>query len=148
MLMQIFTRLIALGTILSLSLVPFLAKAESVDFRVVFPNGGESLEHSNVYPLQWSGTTGEVELSLMGREGITPIATTMSRRDGTGIYLWRVPTNLSVGQDYRLVVTSGAVNDISDRTFKVINLVDTPQAKRNQLTNIFQILNHLISRWQ
>lgn len=148
MFMQIFTRLIGLGTILSLSIVPFLAKAESTGFQVTFPNGGESLEHRNVYPLQWSGMTGSVKLSLISDGGITDIATTKSRADGSGIYLWPVPSTLPVGQNYRLVVTSGEVSDVSDQTFNVINFVDTLQAKKNQIANIFQIIDNLISRWQ
>ena len=148
MFMQIITRLIGLGTILSLSVVPFLAKAESSSLQVNFPNGGESLEHQNVYPLQWSGVTSEVKLSLLSGEGITDIATTKSRADGTGIYLWAVPSTLPVGQDYRLVVTSGEISDVSDQTFNVINFVDTPQAKANQLANIFQILDSLVNYWK
>ena len=153
MITQITIRLIALGTILSLSLVPFLAKAESANLNINFPNGGESLEQRNIYPFQWSGVASGVTLSLVSGENdknIFLIATVPSQAAEHGVYLWTVPTDLPVGQNYRLIIEdgTGTVLGASDRPFNIIKPIETKQAKVNQLANIFQILENILNRWK
>jgi hypothetical protein len=89
---------------------------------VTAPNGGELWTRGTRRTIRWSrlGTAGAVRIVLLRRGRFVLRIAARTANDGS--FLWRVPTNLIPGGDYRIRVAAQAnrrVTDVSNATFRI-----------------------------
>ncbi|MTJ48509.1 peptidoglycan DD-metalloendopeptidase family protein [Dolichospermum sp. UHCC 0259] len=92
------------------------------------PNGGESLQAGSSYNLTWTDNIAEnVNIDLY--KGGNFLTTLFSNTASDGSENWTLPTNLAVGSDYSIKITSvnnGNVYDWSNGNFSVVVVTPPP----------------------
>jgi YD repeat-containing protein len=94
---------------------------------VVSPNGGESWKRNSTYSITWSytGNPGSyVKIELLKGGAVNRVITnsTSIGSGGSGSYSWRIPSNQTLGSDYKIRVTStsnGSYTDTSNNNFSI-----------------------------
>ena len=89
---------------------------------VTFPNGGEVLYIDTLVQIKWMppGNDNGVVIVLY-KKGIKYLTIAQEAKD-TGLYNWKIPTNIQAGKDYRIrirLLKDLSVNDFSDRDFEI-----------------------------
>ncbi len=85
---------------------------------VTSPNGGEVWYRGGTYEIRWeSEEGGTVDIDLYKGGSLYRAVVWGTTNDGS--YEWTVPTDVAVGSDYRVKVTSASVFDYSDGYFAI-----------------------------
>lgn len=95
--------------------------SSSPQITVSAPNGGEKIEQYSTTAITWGDNIdGNVKIELLkGSTVIELVASTES----DGLYEWKVPADLAVGDDYKVRVTSlddASLTDESDAAFEIV----------------------------
>lgn len=97
---------------------------------IVSPNGGENYLRGNVVPLSWTstGTVGANVSITLNKNGA--LASTLSASTpNDGAFDWTVPTDIALGTDYAIAITSVSLPAIGDSSNAFFTLSDaTPPA--------------------
>jgi len=104
-----------------------VAKFLEGEITVTVPNGGEAWKVSGTYNIKWkySGSLGKrvaIELFKGSQSVKTICASALIGTNGKGSYKWKIPSNLAVGANYKIRITSRDVPacwDGSDKYFKI-----------------------------
>ena len=99
------------------------AGAKKSSINVLYPNGGEVLKTGSTTNIRWQsqGVDGKV-IIILYKKGIKH-SVIAKQTVNSGIFRWKIPRNLPGGKNYRVRIRSLknlAVNDFSDRNFKVV----------------------------
>ena len=94
---------------------------------VVSPNGGESWKRNSTHAIIWSytgnpGSYVKIELLKGGAVNRVITSSTGIGSGGSGSYSWRIPSNQTLGSDYKIRVTStsnGSYTDTSNNNFSI-----------------------------
>ena len=85
---------------------------------VTTPNGGEKINTGSNYTIKWSAsTTGKVSINLY--KGSSKVKTVAKDIANTGTYSWSVPADLKDGDDYKIQLSDGSIDDKSDTNFTI-----------------------------
>jgi exo-beta-1,3-glucanase (GH17 family) len=98
------------------------AEATPFSFRIVAPNGGDSLTPGKTATIKWQGgkLLGAKKLDFSTNNGATWQAITASAdAAGAGTYAWTVPTARSTDCLVRISLPDGSGADQSDRVFTI-----------------------------
>jgi len=93
--------------------IPFVSAA---GLSIISPNGGEAWEQGTSHTIEWT-YTGNLDSSAwitINGAGTTRQYTTSIGSNGGGSYLWNIPDNFPLGNDY--TVTIGAIDYMSGST--------------------------------
>ena len=106
----------------------FVAKVQVLKIAVTSPNGGEAWKRYGSYNIKWkySGSVGtRVKIELL--KGTTLSRTISSSAPvgtkGSGYYKWKVPSNQTIGTNFKIRITSKkypSCLDSSDRYFGIV----------------------------
>ncbi|HWR98272.1 MAG TPA: PKD domain-containing protein, partial [Candidatus Methanoperedens sp.] len=95
---------------------------------VTVPNGGESWRRGSTYTITWTyagnpGAAVKIELLKAGALNRTISSSTSIGSSGSGSFSWKVPTNQTLGSDFKIRVTSttqSAYTDSSNANFTIV----------------------------
>jgi hypothetical protein len=92
-------------------------------FRVIYPNGGETLYAGTQIKIQWT-PPGENDgvIIVLYKKGIKFITVARGVKN-SGEYIWKIPADIPPAEDYRIrirLVKDLSVNDFSDRDFGIL----------------------------
>jgi len=114
-------------------LVVVAADATSTSsITVTSPNGGERLIPGSIYPIRWStrGTiTSAINIAMfnVGLNGERYGGSNITDIDNVGSYNWTVPRGNTTSDSYwKLLISSGNIQDESDNYFTIISSTVTP----------------------
>ncbi len=95
--------------------------------QVVYPTASEiTWDRGTSYEITWSGfTSSNVRIELC--RGLAVNRTVVSSTSNTGSYTWTVPSDQTIGSDYRIKITSTADGSQSDYSDNEFTIADVPQ---------------------
>jgi len=102
------------------------ASGDDSNFKVISPNGGESLQQGTAYMIEWNtgDIGGQVIIELRtgsGTDGSTALEISAQTKND-GRYRWKVPTTVGTGSNYQIRVRSIKSRDqvdTSDTSFSI-----------------------------
>jgi hypothetical protein len=106
----------------------FVAKFLEGGITITLPNGGETWKVSKSYNIKWKysgsiGTRVKIELLKGTKLNRTISGNAPIGANGRGSCKWKVPSNQTLGTNFKIRITSKQVTactDSSDRYFKII----------------------------
>jgi uncharacterized repeat protein (TIGR02543 family) len=130
--------------------------APAVGITVTVPNGGEIWQAGTAQILRWTytgspGATVKIELLKAGVLNRTISAGTAIGSAGNGSFNWLIPSFQTLGNDYRIRVTStsnAALTDTSDADFRINRAgiqVTAPNGGESWLTGTTQTIRWIYS---
>lgn len=110
---------ISQGSIEDFSDSNFSLTGISTDLTVTVPNGSETWQAGTIQSITWtaSGLTGDVNIYLYkggvfnSYIGTAPVS--------SGSYQWSIPVGQVFGNDYKIKITQGSIEDYSDNNFTI-----------------------------
>jgi len=103
--------------------------------KVLTPNGGEDVYKDSTYIIRWQTNSSDtVNIDLIEGDVTNSIADSVV--SGTDAFLWQVPANLSVGNDYKIKISSisnPVLSDTSDNNFNVMDKPTGVETKNNTI---------------
>lgn len=100
----------------------------TLELDLISPDGGEEWEKTSTKTIAWhyaGNLKGNVKLELLKNDKLNyvissgvPVGT-----NGSGTYLWKIPSNLQSSNDYKIRITSTtnpSITDTSNSTFSII----------------------------
>ncbi|MEX2728715.1 MAG: Ser-Thr-rich GPI-anchored membrane family protein [Candidatus Sigynarchaeum springense] len=97
---------------------------------VTSPTGSPTWVIGHTYTITWTTTGTVANVSIMVYKGSTPTATVTASTHNTGSFQWTIPSTMSAGGDYKIVVedvTHYAKNGTS-ATFTITNPPTEPSS--------------------
>ena len=86
--------------------------------EVVQPNGGEIWYKGSLQTVAWKGSSaGQVGIELFRGSVLKKNIGTVDA--SSGLFLWKVASDLPAGDDYRIKIVQGSVSDFSDGYFSI-----------------------------
>ena len=109
----------------------FLASTDST-ITVGTPNGSESWQAGTPQTITWSytgnpGSSVKIDLYKGTSLNRTITSGTSAGSGGSGSYNWPIPSDVSAGTDYRVIVTSTSYTSVSDMSNGYFTIVAAPQ---------------------
>jgi hypothetical protein len=86
---------------------------------VISPNGGEQWKIGSLYNITWTfkGLTGNIIIDLYRGTSFDLNIGTVSVE--TGSFAWNIPTNFTIGDDYKILLHKDSTEDYSDANFSI-----------------------------
>ena len=104
--------------------------AQLKSLKLNYPNGGENLIRGSTYEILWSseGIEGELNIYLIKDENT--IYTIAKTDISTERYTWQVPSDIALGNNYKIKISIDEVYDESDNYFSISGITDnSPSVK-------------------
>lgn len=90
----------------------------SASFLVVSPNGGEKWERNRPFKILWSSKDATPVTIELLKAGVLQ-QTIASSAPGNGSFLWNIPSQIPIGDDYSIRIRNSSKSDVSDKTFSI-----------------------------
>jgi hypothetical protein len=104
--------------------IPQIAKAPGpiASLVVSSPNGAEQWQPGTSHTITWkqTGLSGIVTLELYKGATLARQVTTASANAGS--FAWAIPANQALGNDYKIRIFQGSVEDYSDTNFSIVTV--------------------------
>jgi hypothetical protein len=86
---------------------------------ITSPNGGENWQIDSSQTITWTSTglTGDVTIDLY--KGGTKLANIGTAAVDTGSFSWKIPSNLTSGDDFQVRIYQNTIEDYSDNVFSI-----------------------------
>lgn len=102
-----------------LGFVPNMLSGGTTPLAVIAPNGGEIWQKGSTQTIQWNiSKPGSVTIQLQ-KAGVTILQIAKSPSGSTS-YRWTIPSILTDGANYKILITAGKLSDVSDANFSIV----------------------------
>jgi hypothetical protein len=104
--------------------LPLISRASEqiATLQITSPNGTEQWQPGTTHNITWtqSGLSGNVTLQLY--QGATLSSQVGITGATIGSFAWTIPSNQAVGNDYKIRIFQGSVEDYSDASFSIVTV--------------------------
>ncbi|MBN2352465.1 MAG: hypothetical protein JXD23_07840 [Spirochaetales bacterium] len=102
-------------------------QSEGASPEILQPNGGEIWYKGSLQTVAWGGSlSGQVGIELFKGSALKKKIGTVDA--SSGVFLWKVSSDLPAGDDYRIKIVRGSASDFSDGYFSI----QSPPAQGNR----------------